>query len=338
MRRMTVRVAVGVLLILIALMPPGSVIGRPSQLPPVCQELAFSTEEDFVTQGPVPPDGNPIISDGDLLSSTANGCVICARNIELLSNFDLQQVDLGLDAVDVIDAEHPLVAFSTELDSPYVGQFTAGDLLATNGMVIANVALTDPFPFDLRHDIGLDAVHFVGDPAGIAAFLDEAQQYSRAAWLSDPGRLARMLVQYEIDIWFSTEGTFGPMDSPDILDGDLLSARGIKIAGNDSLLPGTVPAGIPVRGVDFGLDAVTDARIPEGQRMVFSTELLYEGEPNFTDGDILRAGNGVVAKNSDLVACFEPVAKELGLDALHMAFEEGLDLDVYLPLILRNFE
>jgi len=335
MRKMTIRVAVGVLLILIALMPPGSVIGRPSQLPPVCQQLAFSTEEEFVTQGPEPPDGNPIISDGDLLSSTANGCVICARNIELLSSFDLQEVDLGLDAADVIDAERSLVAFSTELDSPYVGQFTAGDLLATNGMAIANVALTDPF--GAGHDIGLDAVHFVGDPAGIVAFLDEARQYSRADWLSDPGRLARMLVQYEIDIWFSTEGTFGPMENPDILDGDLLSARGIKIAGNDSLLPGTVPAGIPVRGVDFGLDAITDARIPEGQLMYFSTELLFEGDPSFTDGDILQAGNGVVARNADLIGCFEPKARELGLDALHKAFQ-AMDVNAYLPLILRNFE
>jgi hypothetical protein len=335
MRRKTVRLAVGVLLILIALMPPGSVIGRPSQLPPACQELAFSTEEEFLTQGLETPDGNPVISDGDLLSSTANGCVICARNIELLSSFDLQDVDLGLDAVDVIDAERVLVSFSTELDSPYVGQFTAGDLLATNGMVIANVALTDPF--GVGHDIGLDAVHFVGDPAGIVAFLDEARQYSRADWLSDPGRLARMLVQYEIDIWFSTEGTFGPMENPDILDGDLLSARGIKIAGNDSLLPGTVPAGIPVRGVDFGLDAITDARIPEGQLMYFSTELLFEGDPSFTDGDILQAGNGVVARNADLIGCFEPKARELGLDALHKAFQ-AMDVNAYLPLILRNFE
>jgi hypothetical protein len=318
-------------------MPPGSVIGRPSQLPLVCQELAFSTEEDFVTQGPEPPDGNPIISDGDLLSSTANGCVICARNIEMLSVFDLQEVDLGLDAADVIDAERALVAFSTELDSPNVGQFTAGDLLATNGMVIANVALTHLY--GVGYDIGLDAVHFVGDPVQISGFLQEATQYSRNDWLLDPGKLAELLAEpHGIDIWFSTEGTHGAVESPIFLDGDLLSVRGGKIAGNESLLLGTVPAGIPVRGVDFGLDAVTDARIPEGQLMVFSTELLFEGDPSFTDGDVLQAGNGAIAKNSDLVACFEPKASELGLDALYKAFDEGLDIDLYLPLILRNVE
>jgi len=295
--------------------------------------LVFSTEEDFATYGPEPPDGNPVISDGDLLSSSANGCVICARNAELLEVFGVE-FDLGLDAVDVIDPERFLVVFSTELDSPEPGQFTAGDLLSTDGMVIANVALTDPSGVD--YDIGLDAVHFVGDPAQIAAFLSEAAQFDREYWLQNPGVLNRMLTEtYNIDIWFSTEGTHGPVDSPIFLDGDLLSATGGKIAGNESLLPGTVPAGIPVRGVDFGLDAVTDARRPEGQLMYFSTELLFEGESSFTDGDLLQAGNGVVAKNWDLVGCFEPQARELGLDALHIAIE-GLDVDTYLPIILRN--
>jgi len=297
--------------------------------------LAFSTEEDFVTQGPLPPDGNSTISDGDLLSSAAGQCVICARNVDLLKTLGVE-FDLGLDAVDVLDAESTLVAFSTELDSPEVGQFTAGDLLATNGMAIANVALT--YLSGVGYDIGLDAVHFVGDPSQIVAFLDEAAQYTRADWLSDPGKLVDILADpYGIDIWFSTEGTYGPVDNPVILDGDLLSVRSGKIASNDVLLPGTVPAGIPVRGVDFGLDAVTDARIPEGRLMYFSTELLYDGEPTFTNGDVLQAGNGVAIKNFDLIGCFEPQAKELGLDALHMAFAD-LDIGAYLPLVLRNFE
>jgi len=336
MRKMTIRVAVGVLLILLALMLPGSAIGRPSQLPPACQELAFSTEEEFLTQGLETPDGNPVISDGDLLSSTANGCVICARNAELLAGFGVPY-DLGLDAADVIDAENALVVFSTEIDSPEVGQFTAGDLLATNGMVIANVALTDLY--EVGYDIGLDAVHFVGDPIQISGFVQEAATYTREDWLSDPGKLADLLEKpYDIDIWFSIEGTHNPVDMPIFLDGDLLSVRSGVIVPNGFLLPGTVPAGIPVRGVDFGLDAVTDARIPEGEQMYFSTELLFRGEPSFSDGDILQAGNGVVAKNPELVGCFEPRAGELGLDALYMASDEGLDIDVYLPLILRKFE
>ena len=53
----------------------------------LCADLAFSTEEDFVTQGPEPPDGNPIVSDGDLLGP---GCVICARNSDLMAPFDIE--------------------------------------------------------------------------------------------------------------------------------------------------------------------------------------------------------------------------------------------------------
>ena len=46
-----------------------------------CEGFAYSTEEEFVTQGPEPADGNPIISDGDLLSRDG---VVCARNRRLL--------------------------------------------------------------------------------------------------------------------------------------------------------------------------------------------------------------------------------------------------------------
>jgi len=253
----------------------------------------------------------------------------------LLQAFGVQ-VDLGLDAADVIDGNSELVAFSTELDSPEANQFTAGDLLATNGVVIANVALTHPFA--VGYDVGLDAVHFVGDPARITAFLEEVTQYTRADWLRDPGKLSQLLAEpYAIDIWFSTEGTLAPVGAPVFLDGDLLSARGGKVAGNEILLPGSVPAGIPQRGVDLGLDAVTDDRTFERQHMHFSTELLFDGEPAFTDGDILLLGNGVAAKNSDLIGCFEPAARELGLDALHIAFT-GQDVFTFLPIILRNFE
>ena len=133
--------------------------------------LFFSTEEDFVTQGPVPPDGNPIISDGDLLCSD---CTVFARNRELLAAFKTQ-LDLGLDAADVIDAEarKPLVAFSTELNDPR-GRFTAGDLLATNGAVIPNIALLASFDIS-RTDLGLDAVHFIGDKEAIVAFSREGK-------------------------------------------------------------------------------------------------------------------------------------------------------------------
>ena len=50
-----------------------------AQVPP-CEGLLFSTSEDFVTRGLEPADGNPIISDGDLLAwhvSAGAGCA-CA--------------------------------------------------------------------------------------------------------------------------------------------------------------------------------------------------------------------------------------------------------------------
>jgi len=287
-----------------------------------CSEFAFSTEEDFVTQGTEPPDGNPIISDGDLLglyqAATGTECAVCARNHDLLAVFDIPSaVDLGLDAADVIDAEQYLVAFSTELDSPNQGQFTAGDLLITNGTswrVIPNTTLT--YLFNVGYDIGLDAVHFVGDPDDIIGFLGELFEQG----VPPADTFAQVLARYDIDIWFSTEGTFTPAGAPGFLDGDLLSARtGTIVADNSLLLPTSVPAGIPNRGVDFGLDAVTTNRAGHRERIHFSTEILFDDEVSFTDGDVLQLGDGVVATNFELIQCFEPKARELGLDALSVS-------------------
>jgi hypothetical protein len=286
-------------------------IGPTPETGPESCELYFSTEEDFIAQGPIPPDGNPIISDGDLLGP---GCVVFARNRELLAAFNAD-TDLGLDAVDVIDAEGRLVAFSTELDDPS-GRFVAGDLLATNGLVISNGALLAEFDV-ARMDLGLDAVHFVGDLEDIKSFLDRSSKVSRDEWLKDPGILPEMLREYGVDIWFSTEGTPSWIDKPIFLDGDLLSAReGITVAPNSVLLPPAVPAGIPNRGVDFGLDAVTAGRDGRREQVRFSTEILYEGEPAFSDGDVILIGDGVTCTNWDLIRCFEPKTRDLGLDAL----------------------
>jgi hypothetical protein len=284
-----------------------------------CEPFAFSTEEDFVAA-----DGT-VISDGDLLGP---GCTLCARNADLLQQqFDVA-MDLGLDAADVLSAEGYVVAFSTELDSPNTGQFTAGDLLVTsNGTVIGgqviirNQALTAAFGQAApTYDIGLDAVHFIGKLDEILAFLNTAAGASPV----DPGELVELFSAYPgVDILYSTEGTLGPVNAPTFLDGDLLSARkGAVVAGNDVLLPPGVPAGIPVDGVDFGLDAVTTDRSGSEERIHFSTEILYEGEPGFNDGDVLRMGTGVAVPHADLIACFEPKARFLGLDALSVNVPE----------------
>jgi len=276
-----------------------------------CDGLVFSTEEDFVTRGPEPADGNPIISDGDLLG---RGCVVCARNQDLLKNFDVNE-DLGLDAVDVIDVERYVVAFSTELDSPH-GQFTAGDLLVTNGAILPNAALLSSF--GVTYDMGLDAVQFVGASDKVLLFIDHVLEMGPDYWRR-PGTLQASLRQFEVDIWFSTEGTGSYPGRPGFLDGDLLSARdGTIVADNGQLLPPGVPAGIPTRGVDFGLDAVTTGRNEDLKMLQFSTEILYEEDLAFTDGDVLLYGNGVSLTNKDLISCFEPAVDFLGLDALAM--------------------
>jgi len=339
MHRLITRVAAGIFLALIALVPLTPAIGQTPQLPAVCQQLAFSTEEDFVTGGPEPPDGSPIISDGDLLSvfpdsSGAIHCTICARNADLLAQtFDVP-FDLGLDAVYVIDASAFLVAFSTELNSPNLGQFTAGDLLITNGAIIPNQALTAKWP--VGYDLGLDAVHIVGDNDQIRAFVDEVGTVPRDKWLTNPGLLIELLGRHKVDIWFSTEGTLGPVDKPTFLDGDLLSAlTGTIVAGNDALLPFGVPAGIPVRGVDFGLDAVT-AEIAGTQPLIYySTEILHDGQVSFNDGDVLLIGVGVVAQHQEWIKCFKPKADFVGLDALHKGTRQRVF--VYLPIVLKNY-
>jgi len=118
----------------------------------------------------------------------------------------------------------------------------------------------------------------------------------------------------EIELWFSIEGTASWSKEPKFLDGDLLSAAtGTIVAANSDLLPPSVPAGILEWGVDFGLDAVT---LDKEQNIEFSTEILYENKLDFTDGDVLLQGDGVVLQNKDLINAFEPNVEELGLDAL----------------------
>jgi len=341
MHKLITRAAAGLLLALIALMPLAPASGQTIQLPLVCQRFAFSTEEDFVTYGLEPPDGIPIISDGDLLSvgpdaSGAVRCLICARNADLVAQtFDVR-FDLGLDAADVIDAEAFLVAFSTELNSPNLGQFTAGDLLITNGAIVPNQALTAKW--QVGYDLGLDAVHLVGDQDNIRAFVDDAAQVSRDKWLANPGLLGEYLSRHGVDIWFSTEGTLGPVDQPTFLDGDLLSAlTGTIVAGNDVLLSPGVPAGIPVRGVDFGLDAVTADRAGTRASVRYSTEILHNGQVSFNDGDVLLIGNGVVTLHQDLIKCFEPRARFVGLDALHAPVPVLPGVHTYLPIVPLNY-
>lgn len=291
---------------------------------PPCEGIAFSTEEDFMTRGPVPIDGNPIISDGDLLSRKLSGGVtLCARNHDLLQTFNVR-VDLGLDAADVILPGKFAIAFSTDLDDPN-RQFTAGDLLATNGAILPNRALLVRFDLPIpEQDLGLDAIQFKGDPDRILRFLDQVRERGRDFWLERPDVFIELLEEFDLDILFSTEGTGFAPEKPSFLDGDLLSARsGTIVIPNRDLLP-MLPAGLPDRGADYGLDAFTFGRDPIEQidLDLFSTEIVsLERRLAFTDGDVLQIG-GVFLKNLGLIQGLEPVTKDLGLDALDSLPEE----------------
>ena len=103
-------------------------------------------------------------------------------------------------------------------------------------------------------------------------------------------------------------------------------APGTIVVPQSALLPAAVPAGLPARGVDFGLDAVACDRSGNFQTLLFSTEILFGGEPSFTDGDVLHMGDGIVKTNEELVGCFEPKSKFLGLDALSFADTTQADL------------
>jgi hypothetical protein len=310
-------------LILSALLPARSANAQEPAV--LCTGLVFSTEEDF-RAGVEPADGNPIISDGDLLSRNfpGPGVQVCARNRELLQVFQIR-VDLGLDAVDVIDPREFLIAFSTDLDDPQ-GRFTAGDLLTTSGVVIPNQALLFNFALPIREqDLGSDAVQFVGERELVIRLLTRLRELGPDVLREEPGLLVEMLAELEIDIYFSTEGTGFSPEQPSFLDGDLLSARdGTIVISNSDLLP-SLPAGLPDRGVDYGLDAFAFGSDPiEGVDLnLFSTEIVSLARIlAFTDGDILQQGGGVFWQNFDLIGGFEPRARDLGLDALDFADDE----------------
>lgn len=338
MKQNILRVIALALLLVMALLPASQTLSLEVSPLAHCREIGFSTEEDFLSQGPTPPDGNPIISDGDLLGR--NG--ICARNRDLVHNaFDVD-VDVGLDAVDIISIEQALVAFSTELDSPH-GNFKAGDLLTNQGAAVPNQALLAKFGRFL--DLGLDSIHFIGRTDSIIAFLAFVQKQGRDYWLKIPEAFPVELERYGIDLWFSVEGTLPIVGAPMILDGDLLSAAtGTVVYRNSQWLWSPIPAGIPDRGVDFGLDAFAADCFGNRATVRFSSEILYRHRDSaltFTDGDVLKLGGGIVEKNFDLIAGFEPRARMMGLDALTYPLwrEQCVELDEfgYLPMILRRY-
>lgn len=284
-----------------------------------CDGLWFSTEEDFIaTKQDIP--GGQVVSDGDLLMLDLGTGMsrLCARNEDLLQRFDIQEFDHGLDALDRIDIDQSAViaAFSTELDSMHT-QFTAGDLLFTNGIIVPNAALLASFNMPRNFNLGLDGVEIEGSPAAQRELLAKLEGVSREQFIQSPGLLTEILRGTDTDILFSTEGTPPTVQKPQFLDGDLLSAKlGTIVRSNENLLP-ALPAGIPTKGVDYGLDAYTPAIDPMTLKPMelFSVE-IQAGKATFSDGDILTTGPNLFMRNADLLSSFAPLDTDMGLDAL----------------------
>lgn len=285
-----------------------------------CQGLWFSTSEDFLSRGTDLP-GGQVVSDGDLLSFTLGaGSQLCARNAELLQRFDTNRVDHGLDALEQIpvDPDRVVAAFSTEIDSVNgAGQFTAGDLLFTSGAVVPNVALLIKFGLPQQLNLGLDAVSIEGAPQEKRALLGRIEALAPDELRRNPALLIDLLDATNTDILFSTEGTPPDVQKPQFLDGDLLSAKTGTIVRSNADLLAALPAGIPDRGVDYGLDAYTPALDPIELVPIelLSTEIQAKDKA-LSDGDALTLGPGLFLRNIDLIKSFEPLDTDMGLDAL----------------------
>jgi hypothetical protein len=148
----------------------------------------------------------------------------------------------------------------------------------------------------------LDAVHLKGEREDVIRFLDRVREEGREFWMENPKVLMELLREFGVDIWFSTEGTAPIPNALWFLDGDLLSAgTGTIVLSNFDALPLSVPAGIPDRGVDFGMDAasILSDPIEQIELLLYSTE-INGLLPGFTDGDALLEGDGVVFHKGDI--------------------------------------
>ena len=125
--------------------------------------------------------------------------------------------------------------------------------------------------------------------------------------------------RFKVDIWISTESTAAAgLDRADPRRRPALGLQRHDRRQAGRLLPLGRARRADRRGVDFGLDAVAASRNGDIRTLRFSTEILYRNEPAFTDGDVLKKGDGIEYLNGALVAPFEPNAKFLGVDALHI--------------------
>src|SRR5207247_162504 len=152
---------------------------------------------------------------------------------QLLSAFALPStnVDVGLDAVQILDDGKIIFSITTEVVSGANGtKLFRGDILSDAGEIYRShqQLLARFHPAQTNHDYGLDALY---------------------VWPSG-------------EIWFSTEEGFQDTYLGALLPGDLLSDQGYRVFGNLELVSAFAPL---ETNADFGLDAlfvVTDFAPP----------------------------------------------------------------------------
>ena len=292
--------------------------------PERCTGLLFSTEEDFVSEAVETEDGNPLISDGDILAFEGGTVRVCARNLALLERFDFSQGTrpAGLDALDVVSVSgEPVVAFSTDTDHPF-GGISDGDLLFSTGARISGDALTERLSrnLGLRGGLGLDAIQFVGDPDRLEEVIGRLAEGEVPA-----EELLSFMEEGGVDILYSIEATGPTADAPVVLDGDLISAvSGAVVRPQGDLFAG-YPAGLPSDGTDYGLDAfVAEREAREGEEGLLSSEIGQVGEPEpFAEGDLLRSGTAVALPAEAIADALGRPDLRPGLDALAFGVGEG---------------
>jgi len=178
-------------------------------------EIAFSLNTGFPMSNIGP------LQHGDLLSTRG---VMLRRNQDLLEPFEIQPpaLDVGLDAVQILDTGEILFSIETNVFSERLGQtLHRGDLLSSSGLILRSYQsmLSAFHPANAAKDYGLDALY---------------------EWPSG-------------EIWFSTEEGFDDSLLGPVLPGDLLSDRGYIVFQNHELLDAFGPS---QNQTDFGLDAL----------------------------------------------------------------------------------
>jgi hypothetical protein len=197
------------------------------------------------------------LGHGDLLS---NHGAIVKRNAQLLAAFGLPplDVDLGLDAVQVMPDGEVLFSIQSNVVMNATLKLGRGDILSDHGRVYRRHSdlLAHFRPGVTNRDFGLDAFHIL--PGG--------------------------------EIWFSVEEDFTDTRLGTVRAGDLLSSLGHRVFDNRQLLHAFAPAD-PAQ--DYGLDAlfvITDTKPPRPPPRIVrwwrhgaATRLDWDGE-----GDVFQ--------------------------------------------------